>query len=81
MLDDHQVVRFLVPGQVADGFRLRMQGVQSDHLPDEVQVRDVGRELGDLVGSCRVMVHAVSATAVPAVCVIWPWRRGIKDRL
>jgi aryl-alcohol dehydrogenase-like predicted oxidoreductase len=32
-------VRFLVPGQVAGGFRLRMQGVQGDHLADEVQVR------------------------------------------
>src|SRR6266849_543913 len=49
-LDDHQVVRFLVPGQVAGGFRLRMQGVQGDHLADEVQVRDDGGQLRDLVG-------------------------------
>ena len=49
-LDDHQVVRVLVLDQVAGGFRLRMQGVQGDHLPGEVQVRDGGGQLRNLIG-------------------------------
>ena len=49
-LDDHQVVRVLVLDQVAGGFRLRMQRVQGDDRPGEVQVRDGRGQLGDLVG-------------------------------
>ena len=53
MLDDHQVVGVLVFCQVAGGFRLRMQRVGGHDGPDEIQVRDGGRELGDLIGLGR----------------------------
>ena len=49
-LDDHQIVRVLIPGQVAGGFRLGVQCVQRDYLPGEVQVRDRRGQFRDLVG-------------------------------
>jgi hypothetical protein len=50
MLDNHQVVGPFVFDQVAGGLRLRVQRVHGHDGPDEIQVRDRGRELGDLVG-------------------------------
>jgi hypothetical protein len=73
-LDDQQVVR-AAPGQVGGVLTLGVQSIGGDDRTGDVQAVQQLGEQGDLVGSCRVPVHAASvAAALLGSGGVSPWR-------